>query len=131
MRYVMPQDLKSFGLIPEIIGRLPILTSLDPLDKEALRRILVEPKNAIIRQYKRMFELDGVELEFTDDALDLIVTKAVEYKLGARGLRSIVETIMLDVMFDVPSSKEKKKVITLDYAKERMKNTNWESLRDA
>ena len=89
MKYVLPQDLKSFGLIPEIIGRLPILTSLNPLDREALRRILVEPKNAITRQYKRLFKLDGVELEFTDDALDLIVDKAIEYKLVRRGLRPL------------------------------------------
>ena len=126
MRYVMPQDLKSFGLIPEIIGRLPILTSLDPLDKEALRRILVEPKNAIIRQYKRMFELDGVELEFTDDALDLIVTKAVEYKLGARGLRSIVETIMVDSMYEVPSQKVKSFVVDKDYVESQLVKANFE-----
>ncbi len=126
MRYVMPQDLKSFGLIPEIIGRLPILTSLDPLDKEALRRILVEPKNAIIRQYKRMFELDGVELEFTDDALDLIVTKAVEYKLGARGLRSIVETIMVDSMYEVPSQKIKLFVVDKDYVESQLVKANFE-----
>ena len=103
MRYVMPQDLKSFGMIPEIIGRLPILTSLDPLDKEALRRILTEPKNAIIRQYARLMELDGVKLEFTEDALDTIVDKAVEYKLGARGLRSIVETVMARSRQLIPS----------------------------
>ena len=126
MRYVMPQDLKSFGLIPENIGRLPILTSLDPLDKEALRRILVEPKNAIIRQYKRMFELDGVELEFTDDALDLIVTKAVEYKLGARGLRSIVETIMVDSMYEVPSQKIKSFVVDKDYVESQLVKANFE-----
>lgn len=126
MRYVMPQDLKSFGLIPEIIGRLPILTSLDPLDKEALRRILVEPKNAIIRQYKRMFELDGVELEFTADALDLIVTKAVEYKLGARGLRSIVETIMVDSMYEVPSQKIKSFVVDKDYVESQLVKANFE-----
>ena len=115
MRFVMPQDLKSFGLIPEIIGRLPILTSLDPLDREALRRILTEPKNAITRQYKKMLEIDGKELEFTDDALDLIVDKAIEYKLGARGLRSIVETVMVDIMYDAPSSKEKKVVVDAGY----------------
>lgn len=112
MRYVLPQDLKSFGLIPEIIGRLPILTSLDPLDRAALRRILTEPKNAITRQYKKMMELDGKELVFTEDALDLIVDKAIEYKLGARGLRSIVETLMVDAMYEAPSSK--KKTITID-----------------
>jgi ATP-dependent Clp protease ATP-binding subunit ClpX len=115
MRYCMPQDLKSFGLIPEIIGRLPVLTSLDPLDRDALRRILTEPKNAIIRQYKKMFELDGVKLEFKEEALDAIVDKAIEYKLGARGLRSIVETIMVDAMFDAPSSKNKEVTIGADY----------------
>jgi ATP-dependent Clp protease ATP-binding subunit ClpX len=111
----MPQDLKSFGLIPEIIGRLPVLTSLDPLDRDALRRILTVPKNAIIRQYKKMFELDGVKLEFKEEALDAIVDKAIEYKLGARGLRSIVETIMVDAMFDAPSSKNKEVTIDADY----------------
>jgi ATP-dependent Clp protease ATP-binding subunit ClpX len=115
MRYCMPQDLKSFGLIPEIIGRLPVLTSLDPLDRDALRRILTVPKNAIIRQYKKMFELDGVKLEFKEEALDAIVDKAIEYKLGARGLRSIVETIMVDAMFDAPSSKNKEVTIDADY----------------
>ncbi|MBQ1268423.1 MAG: ATP-dependent Clp protease ATP-binding subunit ClpX [Muribaculaceae bacterium] len=126
MRYVMPQDLKSYGLIPEIIGRLPILTSLDPLDKSALRRILVEPKNAIIRQYKKMFELDGVKLEFTDDALDLIVEKAVEYKLGARGLRSIVETIMIDAMYDVPSQEIDAFKVDRDYVSNQLIKANFE-----
>ena len=120
MRYVTPQDLKSFGLIPEIIGRLPILTSLEPLDKKALRRILTEPKNAIIRQYKKLFQLDGKELEFTDDALDVIVDKAVEYKLGARGLRSIVETVMVDAMFDAPGSKQDTYTIDADYVRSRI-----------
>lgn len=120
MRYCMPQDLKSFGLIPEIIGRLPVLTSLDPLDRDALRRILTEPKNAIIRQYKKMFELDGVKLEFAEDALNAIVDKAIEYKLGARGLRSIVETIMVDAMFDAPSSKVKEQTITADYVNSQL-----------
>ena len=116
----MPQDLKSFGLIPEIIGRLPVLTALDPLDREALRRILVEPKNAIIRQYKKLFEMDGVELEFTDEALDTIVDKAIEYKLGARGLRSIVETVMVDAMYEVPSSKTKKFEVTAQYVLDKL-----------
>ena len=120
MRYVMPQDLKSFGLIPEIIGRLPVLTSLDPLDRDALRRILTEPKNAIIRQYKKMFELDGVTLEFTPEALDEIVDKAIEYKLGARGLRSIVETIMVDAMFEAPSMKEKALTIDAPYVSRQL-----------
>ncbi len=126
MRYVMPQDLKSFGLIPEIIGRLPILTSLEPLDKKALRKILTEPKNAIVRQYKKLFLLDGVELEFTDDALDLIVDKAVEYKLGARGLRSIVETIMVDAMYEVPSDPVKKFTVDAQYVQKQLEKAHFE-----
>ena len=131
MRYVMPQDLKSFGMIPEIIGRLPILTSLDPLDKEALRRILTEPKNAIIRQYARLMELDGVKLEFTEDALDTIVDKAVEYKLGARGLRSIVETVMVDVMYDVPSLKTKTFTVDADYVNKQLNKAHFGDLLEA
>lgn len=126
MNYVMPQDLKSFGLIPEIIGRLPVLTSLEPLDKHALRRILTEPKNAIIRQYKKMFEMDGVELNFTDDALDLIVDKAIEYKLGARGLRSIVETVMVDAMFDVPSMNVKTFTVDAQYVADQLVKARFE-----
>lgn len=126
MRYVMPQDLKSFGLIPEIIGRLPILTSLEPLDKEALLRILTEPKNAITRQYKKLFELDGVDLEFTDDALNLIADKAIEYKLGARGLRSIVETIMVDAMYEMPSNPEKRFTVDAEYVREQLEKAHFE-----
>lgn len=126
MNYVMPQDLKSFGLIPEIIGRLPVLTSLEPLDKEALRRILTEPKNAITRQYKKMFAIDGVELIFTDDALDMIVDKAIEYKLGARGLRSIVETVMVDAMFDVPSMKVKTFTVDAKYVADQLVKARFE-----
>lgn len=118
IQYVEPMDLKSFGLIPEIIGRLPVLTYLNPLDRTALRHILTEPKNSIVRQYIRLFEMDGVKLHFSEYALDFIVDKAVEYKLGARGLRSIVESIMMNAMFEVPSSSEKKFEVTLDYAKE-------------
>ena len=129
MRYVIHKYLKSFGLIPEIIGRLPVLTSLEPLDKAALRRILVEPKNAIIRQYKKMFLLDGVELEFTDDALDLIVDKAIEYKLGARGLRSIVETIMVDAMYDVPSSSISKFTVDAEYVARQLEKANFEKTK--
>lgn len=129
MRYVMPQDLKSFGLIPEIIGRLPVLTSLEPLDKEALRRILTEPKNAIVRQYKKMFLLDGVELEFTEEALDLIVSKAIEYKLGARGLRSIVETIMVDAMFEVPSMPVKKFTVDANCVQEKLEKAHFEKTK--
>ncbi|MCM1291157.1 MAG: ATP-dependent Clp protease ATP-binding subunit ClpX [Prevotella sp.] len=126
MRYVTPQDLKSFGLIPEIIGRLPILTSLEPLDKPALRRILTEPKNAIVRQYQRLFEIDGKELRFTEDALDLIVDKAVEYKLGARGLRSIVETIMVDAMFEAPDSKEEIYIVDAEYVKNQLEKSHYD-----
>lgn len=129
IQYVMPQDLKSFGLIPEIIGRLPVLTHLDALDRDALRRILTEPKNAIIRQYIRMFEIDGVQLTFADDALDLIVDKAVEYKLGARGLRSIVETVMVDAMFDVPSMEIKSFEVTRAYAEEKLRDSHFEKTR--
>ena len=124
MKYILPQDLKSFGLIPEIIGRLPVLTYLNPLDREALRRILIEPKNSIIKQYKKLFEMDGIQLNFTDDALDFIVDKAVEYKLGARGLRSIVESIVMDAMFEQPSNKVDKFDVTLDYAKQQLEKSH-------
>ena len=117
MKYVSPQDLKSFGLIPEIIGRLPVVTSLEPLDKAALRNILTEPKNSIVRQYEKLFAIDGVKLTFAPETLDFIVDKAVEFKLGARGLRSIVETIMIDSMFEIPSSNRKTFTVTLEYAK--------------
>jgi ATP-dependent Clp protease ATP-binding subunit ClpX len=120
MKYVLPQDLKSFGLIPEIIGRLPVLTYLNPLDRHALQRILTEPKNSIIKQYEKLFQMDGVTLTFADEALEYIVDKAVEYKLGARGLRSIVESVMMDAMFELPSKKVKKFVVTRDYAKEQL-----------
>ena len=120
MKYILPQDLKSFGLIPEIIGRLPVLTHLEPLDREALRKILVEPKNSIIKQYVKLFEMDGIALSFDEDTLDYIVDKAVEYKLGARGLRSIVEAIMMDTMFEIPSKEVDKYVVTLDYAKKQL-----------
>ena len=120
MQYVQPQDLKSFGLIPEIIGRLPVLTSLNPLDRTALGKILTEPKNSIIRQYQKLFEMDGVTLSFTKDALEAMVDKAVEYKLGARGLRSIVENVMMDAMFDMPSRKIKKFEVTADYVHQQM-----------
>ena len=120
MKYILPQDLKSFGLIPEIIGRLPVLTYLDPLDRAALRRILVEPKNSIVKQYCKLFEMDGIKLHFTEEALDFIVDKAVEYKLGARGLRSIVESVMMDAMFEVPSKRVKTFEVTLDYARSQL-----------
>ena len=120
LQYIAPQDLKSFGLIPEIIGRLPILTYLNPLDRDALLRILVEPKNSIIKQYIKLFAMDGVELTIEDDVKEFIVDKAIEYKLGARGLRSIAESIMMDAMYDVPSSKKKKLTITRSYAEEKL-----------
>ena len=120
MQYILPQDLKSFGLIPEIIGRLPVLTYLKPLDREALRRILVEPKNSIVRQYEKLFAMDGIKLTFTDEALEYVVDKAVEYKLGARGLRSIVEAMMMDAMFEMPSHKKKTFEVTLDYAQKQI-----------
>ena len=120
MKYVTPQDLRSFGLIPEIVGRLPILTSLRPLDRATLRNILTEPKNSIIKQYIKLMEMDDVKLVFDDEVLDFIVDKAVEYKLGARGLRSIVETIMMEKMFEVPSSDAKVCLITKEYAAEQL-----------
>ncbi|MCI6672659.1 MAG: ATP-dependent Clp protease ATP-binding subunit ClpX [Prevotella sp.] len=120
MKYVLPQDLKSFGLIPEIIGRLPVLTYLNPLDREALRQILVAPKNSIVKQYVKLFEMDGITLTFSEEALDYIVDKAVEYKLGARGLRSIVEAVMMDNMFDLPSRKVKNCEITAEYARQQL-----------
>ena len=126
MKYVQPQDLKSFGLIPEIIGRLPILTYLNPLDRPALRRILVEPKNSIVKQYQKLFDMDGVKLTFTEEALETIVDKAVEYKLGARGLRSIVESVMMDAMFEVPSQKVKKFEVTKSYIEEQLGKSHLE-----
>ncbi|HJB73162.1 ATP-dependent Clp protease ATP-binding subunit ClpX [Barnesiella viscericola] len=120
LQYIAPQDLKSYGLIPEIIGRLPILIYLNPLDRDALRRILVEPKNSIIKQYVKLFEMDGVKLTFDDDMLDYVVDKAIEFKLGARGLRSIVETVMMDAMYETPSSTKKKLNITRSYAEKKL-----------
>lgn len=116
LRYIRPQDLKSFGLIPEIIGRLPILTHLEPLDRDALRNIMTEPKNAITKQYEKLFAMDGIKVSFTSDMLDFVVDKAIEFKLGARGLRSIVETIMMDAMFTMPSGKKKTLVVDKAYA---------------
>ncbi len=120
MQYVQPQDLKSFGLIPEIIGRLPVLTYLNQLDRKALTRILTEPKNSIVKQYVKLFQMDGIELSFSQEALDLIVDKAVEYKLGARGLRSIVENIMMDAMFETPSKRMKSFEVTREYAQKQL-----------
>ena len=124
MKYITPQDLKSFGLIPEIIGRLPILTHLSPLDRTALRRILTEPKNSIVKQYQKMFHMDGIKLTFPEETLDFLVDKAVEYKLGARGLRSIVETVMMDAMFEMPSSGKKTFTVTPEYAAAQLEKSN-------
>jgi ATP-dependent Clp protease ATP-binding subunit ClpX len=122
LKHISPADLKKFGLIPEIIGRLPVLAALNPLDKPALKNILTEPKNALIKQYKKLFELEGVELQFDEAAIDFIVDKAFEFQLGARGLRGICEAILLDFMFHIPSSKKSKQLnITIDLA-----NENWE-----
>ena len=124
MKYILPQDLKSFGLIPEIIGRLPVLTYLNPLDRDALRKILVEPKNSIVKQYMKLFEMDGIKLSFSEETLDYMVDKAVEYKLGARGLRSIVEAVIMDAMFEVPSKKVETFDVTLDYAKAQLEKAH-------
>lgn len=131
LQYITPQDLRSFGLIPEIVGRLPVLTYLEPLDPPALRRILTEPKNAIIKQYVKLFELDGVRLTFDPDVLDYIVEKAVEFKLGARGLRSICEAMMTDAMFEIPSQQRKTLRIRLPYAKAHIEKANLLAIKKA
>ena len=131
LQYIAPQDLKSFGLIPEIIGRLPILTYLEPLDRSALRRILTEPKNSIIKQYNKLFKMDQIDLVFEDEVLDYIVDKAIEFKLGARGLRSITETIIMDKMYEMPSNNENMLHINLQYAKSKIEKTNINRLKIA
>jgi ATP-dependent Clp protease ATP-binding subunit ClpX len=132
LQYVVPQDLKSFGLIPELIGRLPVLAHLNPLDQATLRSILTDPKNALVKQYVRLFEMDNVKLSFDPEVFDHIVSKAMEYKLGARGLRSICEAIMIDAMFDIPSEGKTKNVhITLEYAKEKLSKAKMDKLRAA
>jgi len=131
LQYVSPMDLRSFGLIPEIIGRLPILTYLNPLDRDALRRILTEPKNSIIKQYVKLFSMDQIRLEFEPDVLEYIVDKAVEFKLGARGLRAISETIIMDAMYETPSSGQETLLITLDYAKEKVETLSHARLESA
>jgi len=131
MQYIAPMDLKSFGLIPEIIGRLPILTHLEPLDREALRSILTEPKNSIVKQYKKMFEIDGVKLTFEEEVLDYVVDKAIEFKLGARGLRSLIEVIMMKPMFEVPSADVKEFVVTLDFARQQVESANMAVLKES
>ncbi len=118
MQYIQPQDIKTFGLIPELVGRFPVLTHLDPLGKDALKRILTEPKNAIVKQYKKLFEIDDVRLKFNDDALDYFVEKAIEYKLGARGLRGMIETVMTDIMYETPETNKKDIIITKKIASE-------------
>lgn len=131
MQYIVPQDLKSFGLIPEIIGRLPVLTYLNPLNRVALSKILVEPKNSIVKQYEKLFEMDGIKLVFPQETLDLLVDQAVEYKLGARGLRSIVESVMMEAMFEIPSKKVKTFEVTLDYAKKQLEKARLQKLESA
>lgn len=131
LKYITPADLKSFGLIPEIIGRLPILTYLEPLDRSALRRILTEPKNSIIKQYIKLFEMDHIKLSFEENVFDYIVDKAIEFKLGARGLRSIVEAIMMDDMYQMPSENKKTLKVTLDYAKKKFEGTDFNRLQIA
>jgi ATP-dependent Clp protease ATP-binding subunit ClpX len=131
LQYVSPQDLRSFGLIPELIGRLPVVAYLEPLDRAALRRILTEPKNAIIKQYIKLFEMDGIKLSFDKSALEMITDKAIEFKLGARGLRSICETIMTDAMFEAPTSNEKELKITNRYVLDKLKKSNFNKLKVA
>lgn len=131
LQYIAPQDLKAFGLIPEIIGRLPILTYLEPLDRSALRRILTEPKNSIIKQYEKLFKMDEIDLFFDDDVLDYIVDKAIEFKLGARGLRSITETIIMDKMYEMPSENEKSLRVSREYAQNKIEKTNINRLKIA
>ncbi len=133
MQYISPQDLKAFGLIPELIGRLPVLTYLKPLDKDALRRILTEPKNALIKQYNHLFKMEGTKLEFDEEVLDLIVDKAIEFKLGARGLRGICEAIMTDIMYTLPSDEKQTKVfnVSLEYALDKLKSAKLNHLHVA
>ncbi|MBO4429818.1 MAG: ATP-dependent Clp protease ATP-binding subunit ClpX [Bacteroidaceae bacterium] len=131
MQYIAPMDLKSFGLIPEIIGRLPVLTHLEPLDRDALRSILTEPKNSIIKQYKKMFEIDGVKLTFEEGVLDYVVDKAIEFKLGARGLRSLIEVIMMKPMFEVPSTDVTAYEVTLEFARQQVENANMAVLKES
>jgi ATP-dependent Clp protease ATP-binding subunit ClpX len=129
LQYIAPQDLRAFGLIPEIIGRLPILTHLNPLDRDALRAILTEPKNALVKQYIKLFKMDNIDLTFEDGVLEYIVDKAIEFKLGARGLRSICEAIMLDAMFEMPSVDTNELEITIDYAERKLERINLKVLR--
>lgn len=129
LQYIIPKDLKDYGLIPEIIGRLPVLTYMDPLDKATLRLILTQPKNAIIKQYEKLFEMDNIDFQITDGALDFIVEKALEYKLGARGLRSLCEAILTDAMFDLPESEETEFKVTKSYAEKALERTSLRKLK--
>jgi ATP-dependent Clp protease ATP-binding subunit ClpX len=132
LQYISPPDIKKFGLIPEIVGRMPIVTFLHPLKKETLRRILTEPKNSLIKQYTKLFEMDGIKLKFEENVLDFIVDKSIEFKLGARGLRSIVEGILTDAMFELPSSKSVKELnITHSYAEDKFRKTTVARLKVA
>ncbi|MDD3740223.1 MAG: ATP-dependent Clp protease ATP-binding subunit ClpX, partial [Bacteroidales bacterium] len=119
-KYIVQDDIRKFGLIPEIVGRLPVLTHLNPLDRDALKRILTEPKNSIVKQYKKLFKMDKIKLDFTEDALDYIVNQAISYKLGARGLRSICESIMLEAMFDMPTESVKEFLVDKKYAEKKL-----------
>ena len=131
LQYISAQDIKNFGLIPELIGRLPVVTHLNPLDAEALKRILTEPKNALTKQYKKLFKMDDIELEIEEPVLDLVVEKAMEFNLGARGLRSICEAILIDAMFELPSSDDKHITITRDYAEDKLSNATISKLKAA
>jgi ATP-dependent Clp protease ATP-binding subunit ClpX len=132
LQYISPPDLKKYGLIPEIVGRMPVVTFLHPLHRETLRRILTEPKNSLVRQYTRLFEMDGIKLKFEENVLDFIVDKSIEFKLGARGLRSIVEGILTDAMFELPSTKAARELtISKDYAEEKFRKTNMAHLKVA
>ena len=129
LKYIIPKDLKDFGLIPEIIGRLPVLTHMNPLDSGTLRAILTEPRNAIIKQYKKLFAMDDIDFDITEEALLFLVEKAIEYKLGARGLRSLCEAILTDAMFDLPSSDEKELRVTMEYAKSKLNKSTLKKLK--
>ena len=129
LKYIIPKDLKDYGLIPEIIGRLPVLTYMNPLDKGTLRAILTEPKNAIIKQYKKLFEMDDIDFVITEEALDFIVEQAIEYKLGARGLRSLCEAVLTDAMYDLPGSDEKELTVTMEYAQEKLNKSTIKKLK--
>ena len=129
LKYIIPKDLKDYGLIPEIIGRLPVLTHMDPLDKGTLRSILTEPKNAIIKQYKKLFAMDDIDFVITEEALDFIVNQAVDYKLGARGLRSLCEAVLTDAMFELPSTEDRKLHVTRQYAEQKLSKSTIKKLK--